>query len=682
WDSTRSIAVLSNDVDIDGDPLQIIGVSDPESGSVSTDGETVSYTPVPGVLGTVTFAYIISDGNGDTASAGVSLTVTAVNQVPLAESDTANTTEDTNTTIDVLSNDSDPDGDTLTIAAVVPGSGGTTFTNGDRITYRPAVNFTGQDSFTYTISDERGGVASASVSVTVSPSNDPPEAVPDIAITDEDTGVWIRALTNDWDPDSTELAILSVTDGQHGGSILENDRIRYFPHDNYFGQDNFTYSMSDGDGAETTGTVSITIVGVNDMPNAGDDSASLNEDTQVVIDVLVNDEDVDGDSLRVATVTQGTNGSVDIEDNSIRYTPARDFNGTDSFTYSISDPGGLMDSAIVSLVIHPVDEGPSADGVRITFPEITREGNTDIRTQTCLTRPESGFTFLTIDNPRCIWVDTEVEFTGNATVCIDYREAVTPLPLDTVMIRCDDGHCVPLPTRVNYDTEAVCGDTPSLSMFVLGNALDSDGDGTQDFVDACPWTHEQAQQDSDGDRIGDACDRCPTVSDYTNICGGTGLELHSGFNLIGIPIDAGNPELSAFGLLRAIGDETLVSHIQQFNPTTGTFEKAYYEGDLLQGIDFQIKSGSGYQLFMKQPIKGLRELNKGYNLIGAPNTRGQIGVTAFLLLTSIGDETILSSIQRLNPASGRIESASYFNGRPVGVDFPINAKTGYILYRR
>ena len=126
-----------------------------------------------------------------------------MNDVPVAVNDTATTAEDTAVSITVLTNDSDVDPDTLSVSAVTLPAHGSAVINPDKsITYTPAGNYSGADSFGYTIGDGNGGSASATVTVTVTSTNDGPVAVNDAATTAEDTAVSGNVLTNDTDVDA------------------------------------------------------------------------------------------------------------------------------------------------------------------------------------------------------------------------------------------------------------------------------------------------------------------------------------------------------------------------------------------------------------------------------------------------------------------------------------------------
>ena len=207
------------------------------------------------------------------------------NHPPEAVDDSETTDEDTPVTVEVLANDSDPDGDDLSIIGTTePASGSITLNDDGTITYTPDADFSGEDSFTYTISDGNGGEDTATVTITVIPVNDPPVAVDDSETTDEDTPVTVAVLTNDSDPDGDALSVIGTTDPANGSITVNADgTITYTPDADFSGEDSFTYTISDGNGGEDTATVTITVIPVNDPPVAVDDSETTDEDTPVTV---------------------------------------------------------------------------------------------------------------------------------------------------------------------------------------------------------------------------------------------------------------------------------------------------------------------------------------------------------------------------------------------------------------
>jgi hypothetical protein len=224
------------------------------------------------------------------------------NMPPVAADDSAVTDEDTVVSIDVLANDSDPDGDMLQIDDAGDPGNGIAVINAGTIIYTPDADFNGADTFSYTISDGRGGTDTATVTVSVTPVNDAPDAADDSASTMEDTAVSIDVLANDTDIDGDTLSIAGVGTPANGAAAISAGKITYTPDADYNGPDSFTYTVSDGNGGTDTATVSVIVSAVNDDPVAADDSASTTEDSVVSIDVLANDTDVDGDTLSIAGV--------------------------------------------------------------------------------------------------------------------------------------------------------------------------------------------------------------------------------------------------------------------------------------------------------------------------------------------------------------------------------------------
>jgi N-acetylneuraminic acid mutarotase len=251
--------VLTNDVDPQNDVLTAELVSEPANGVVTlnSDGSFV-YTPDIDFVGTDSFVYRCKDATYFSNDATVSIYVG--NQLPIANPDTANTSEDTSVTIDVLLNDSDPDGDPINVVNVTTPQNGTAVINlDDTITYTPNPGFSGTDSFDYTIDDGHGGTDSASVTITVA-ANQPPVANADTANTSENTPVIIDVLSNDSDPEGDPIHVISVTNPQNGTAVINpDDTITYTPNATFSGTDSFDYTIDDGHGNTASASVTITV---------------------------------------------------------------------------------------------------------------------------------------------------------------------------------------------------------------------------------------------------------------------------------------------------------------------------------------------------------------------------------------------------------------------------------------
>ncbi len=355
------IPVLTNDTDPNSDPLTVSAVTLPAHGTaVANSDGTITYTPVPGFLGSDAFGYTVSDGHGGTDSATV--TVTVANQPPSAADDTATASglAGSPITIPVLANDSDPNGDPLSIVSVSTPAHGTATISGADLVYTPDATYAGPDPFTYTISDGRGGLSSAAVLVTVQ--NRDPVANADAFTATTGVPTAVAVLANDTDPDGEALAVLSVDPtSAHGGTIAlgPGTEVTYTSATHFVGTDTFSYVVTDPRGGTATGLVTMTIP--HDPPVAVDDTASTPYLTAVTVDVLANDSDDNGDPLTVTAVTGAQHGTATITGTGaatkILYTPATTWSGTDVLTYTISD--GTL-TATAHLTIATADAPPTA----------------------------------------------------------------------------------------------------------------------------------------------------------------------------------------------------------------------------------------------------------------------------------------------------------------------------------
>ena len=383
-DIAVEIDVLDNDTDVDNDELIIINIVQPDNGTVTQNPDgTLTYTPDANFNGSDEFSYEISDGNGGTDTAIVQVFVGIVNDAPVAADDTATTPEDTFINIDVVANDTDTDGDPLTVFTVGDAENGTTEINDNNtIKYTPDLNFNGVDTFTYTISDGNGGTASATVTVTVTPVNDDPVAIDDLATTAEDNPVNINVLSNDSDVDGDTLEVTAVSDPANGTtSINPNGTVLYTPDPDFNGEDSFTYTITDNNGGSATATVTVTVTPVDDAPVANNDSITVDEDSTAgvdnQIDVSTNDDigGDGGDDDNFSIKTQPENGTVtEISDGVFEYIPDADFNGEDSFTYTITDIDGDTDSATVTITVNEVDDAPIAIDDELNVDEDSTAG--------------------------------------------------------------------------------------------------------------------------------------------------------------------------------------------------------------------------------------------------------------------------------------------------------------------
>jgi hypothetical protein len=265
------------------------------------------------------------------------------------------------------------------------------------VEYQGHLNFNGTDTLTVLSSDEGftgiGGAQSDtdSVAITVHAVNDAPVAVDDETSTEEEEALIIAVLANDTDVDGDTLEVSGFTQGAHGTVSANADgTLTYTPDADFHGTDSFEYEVSDGQLFDT-GLVTITIDPVNDAPVAVDDSYSIDEDTVLSVampGVLGNDSDVDLDSLSAELLSDVSHGTLSFNaDGSFSYAPELDFNGTDSFTYRVSD-GLLSDTGLVTITIDPAGDN-GAPVFTPLGPKSVAEGH-ELRFTVSATDPEAG----------------------------------------------------------------------------------------------------------------------------------------------------------------------------------------------------------------------------------------------------------------------------------------------------
>ncbi len=360
-DTAVTIDVLPNDTDVDGDKLSIESASVPkEQGTVEVVNGKLVFTPTENFNGDAEIIYTVTDG-ALTDQATVKVTVNAVNDTPVVESNIADQAlaEDfTPYTIDLNTAFSDVDNVDGELTFSVSGNSNiqVAIVNGIA-TITPTADWNGSETLTFTATDPSGESISQTVNFTVAPVAD---IVADKATVVEDTSTVIKVLGNDTFEGDGKVVSLDTNNGPANGTVSVNPdgSVTYTPNDNYQGTDSFTYIVTSGGVSEST-TVSVDVTPVNDAPVAKDDTAITDEDTPVTIDVLPNDNDIDGDKLSIQSASvPEAQGKVEIVDGKLVFTPAENFNGHAEIIYTVTD-GQLTDEAKVTVTVNPVNDAPT-----------------------------------------------------------------------------------------------------------------------------------------------------------------------------------------------------------------------------------------------------------------------------------------------------------------------------------
>ncbi|MCX6244735.1 MAG: tandem-95 repeat protein, partial [Bacteroidetes bacterium] len=506
-------------------------VSGPGSPTITTPASPT--TTITGLgIGASVFRWTVS--NGVCAPAVSDVTITRQVCVPVAVDDYATTPEDTPVSGNVLTNDSDPNGLTLSVTqfvvngttyaagttATIPGVGTLVINSNGTWTFTPALNYNGPvPAATYTITNG-SNTASANLYITITPVNDPPVAVVDYFTTPEDTPVSGSVTGNDYDVDGNlnPNGYSLVTGPAHGTvSFNSNGSFTYTPSLNYNGQDSFIYSVCDlGTPVYCdTAIVHITIPAVNDPPVANNDYATTPEDTPVTISILSNDIDVDG-SLNPATIdldpsTPGVQTTYTVPGQGtfvvnpvtgiVTFTPVLNFNGTVTpIPYQVCDNGTPLPSQCAQALIHvtvtPVNDPPVANVDYYTTPEDTPvsgnvtgndsdiDGNLSPNGFALYTPPTHGT--ITFSNNGSFTYTPAPNYNGPDSFIYSACDLGMPILCDTAIVYIN---ITPVndPPVANDDYATTPEDTP-VTINILSNDIDVDGSLNPATIDLDPST--------------------------------------------------------------------------------------------------------------------------------------------------------------------------------------------------
>ena len=386
--STDPKAFQIGDVESPASALTLEGLSS-NSSLVAQEGisfsgtssdRTVTVTPSPDANGQASITVEVTDEDGETATTSFALTVTAVEDPPTATDDAYSVEEDAVLRVvasnGVLANDDDPDGGNLTVSTVPVedvSNGALSLNANGSFDYTPNDDFAGTDSFVYQVSDGNS-TSTATAEITVEPVNDQPTIteVADQTI-DEDGSVSVSFTVGDVETASNDLQLSASSDNsgllpdeglQLSGSG-ETRSLQATPAADSNGTAQVSVAVTDGAGADSTVTFTLTVNPVNDAPVAVADTFQTQEDETLSVSaengVLANDTDVEGGPLTASLAEDVANGTLTLNaDGSFTYEPDDNFNGQDAFTYEVSDPEGATDQSPSTVVVNMENDAPVA----------------------------------------------------------------------------------------------------------------------------------------------------------------------------------------------------------------------------------------------------------------------------------------------------------------------------------
>ncbi len=488
--------------DIDGDAL-IFQIDPDELAAIggtleqTAEGGQFRFTPGDSFAGqTIELTAIVVDAGSPPRSDSERFSITVSGIVAAADTytfDSALTTLNVSAEDGVLAND----GDSSLTASLLeqPANGNVVLEADGSFTYTPNTDFRGTDTFTYQAEDADGDIAVGTVSVIV---NSGPAAVDDAFTVEEDATLVVEAssglLVNDSDPEGDVLTARILTAPDIGELALEDDgAFTYTPAANFNGDVTFTYIVDDGALTSQEATATITVTATNDVPVGTADTYETTEETELGVSIadgiLANDIDVDGDALTVTLVESATNGSLSLSaDGSFIYTPVADFNGADSFTYTVTDGeltsaettvtinvGAVNDAPVALLDVYNVNEGGELvvdvdNGVLANDTDVDGDSLTAILDA----QPFNGSVVFNANGSFSYMPDDG--FTGTDNFTYLANDGTVDSNVSLVSIEVADVNQIPVGVTDTYDATEDTILTVSAETGVLSNDSDADGD--------------------------------------------------------------------------------------------------------------------------------------------------------------------------------------------------------------
>lgn len=488
--ASTPLEITLEGADPEGRPLTFEIVVEPEHGAVSGNAPDVIYAPDQGYNGPDSFQFTVSDGENTSPPARVDIVVGVLNQVPDALDVEAET--DINASVDLLLRGLDGDGDNLTYTVLTQPSNGTLSGQVPNLTYTPSQDFEGIDVFTYAVNDGQADSTAGVVTIQVGAPNLPPIAHPQTISTGMDTAVQVT-LTGE-DPEGRDITY-AVAVEPFNGTLSGDGPIRiYTPADGFQGVDFFSFVVSDGVNESDAGLVRVRVGVPNEPPIADPQLVEVDEDSAVGITLTAND--LDGDELTWAIVSEPSRGTLTGTPPTLLYTPPANFAGFDNFDFRVND--GEFDSNIATVVIEVVsvnDPPVTADsvvttteGVAVSFALTADDPDGQNLTFEVITLPQEGA--LDGQAPNLTYTPRE-GFTGEDSLVYVASDGESDSAETTVTIVVDPVNDAP-------EAEDVAGTTDEdlpLDLVLVGT--DPDGDDLL-YVITTPPEHGAVQGDGPG----------------------------------------------------------------------------------------------------------------------------------------------------------------------------------------
>ena len=439
------IPITVGGTDVDADSLSFSVLAGPIHGTLTGTAPNLIYSPAANFTGADSFTFCANDGTANSAPATVFMTVTAVNDVPVAQSKSVTTAE--NKSLPITLTGTDVDGDPLTFTLLSGPANGTIGGAPPNLIYQAATGFTGSETITFRVNDGHADSEPATVYINVTAGNAPPIALSKSLTAVEDSPLPVMLTGTDVEGSPLTFTVLS---GPANGVLVGTaPNLTYQPAANFNGNDAFTFRVNDGLANSPIATVSITVTPVNDSPLATSQSVTTVEDSQIPI--TVGGTDVDAENLSFSVLAGPIHGTLTGTAPNLIYSPAANFTGADSFSFCANDGTANSAPATVFMTVTAVNDVPVAQSKSVTTAEnkslpITLTGTDvdgDPLTFTLLSGPANG----TI---------------GGAPPNLIYQAATGFTGSETITFRVNDGHADSEPATVYINVTA--GNAPPIAL--------------------------------------------------------------------------------------------------------------------------------------------------------------------------------------------------------------------------
>jgi gliding motility-associated-like protein len=459
--------------DVDGDALVYTIVTPPAHGALTGTAPNLTYTPNADYFGQDLFTFSANDGQANSNTATVSIIITPVNtDAPLADAQNVSTPEET--PVAIVLTGSDADLDALTFQLVTAPAHGTISGTPPGLMYKPSANYAGSDSFTFHANDGALTSADATVSITVTPVNDPPLAFDQTVPYDLNTPKAI-VLTGS-DPDGDPITFTVTAQPLNGALSGTAPNITFTPDPGYTGTDSFKFRVNDGTVNSSEAAVSLNLAPVsNNAPVASGQTVTTAEDTP--LQLVLNAADDNGDNLTFSVTQSVTNGSISVSGSVVTYTPGADFNGGDSFKFDASDGVLTSNEAVVNITVTPVNDAPHANSQSISTDQnhakdITLSGSDpegDPLSYTIVTQPSHGSADIA---GATVTYTPSINYAGSDNFTFRVNDGALNSPPATVSIVVNSAGSPPLALNKSAVTNE---DTP-VDVDLAPLVTDADGD--------------------------------------------------------------------------------------------------------------------------------------------------------------------------------------------------------------